>query len=257
MASSMPSVYTWFVVLLVQVTGLGAPTVLAQRRQWPQPAVVDPGRPGQPPSDAIVLFNGKDMTGWVRRDGSPARCTVSEGVMVCRTGAGDIYTQEKFRDAQIHLEFFLPSMPNHTSQLRGNSGVYLHGCYEIQILDSYQNPTYPEGAAAAVYGISPPMVIASRPPEQWQSYDIVFRAPRCDANGTLEQPGYVTLFFNGVLVQDHVEIARQGAGCRVQNLCEPGPLMLQDHSGFKNAPDTTMKFRNLWLRKLEESEVGR
>jgi len=244
-------------VSLMLAASLIVPAAAAQRKQWPQPRVVDPGRPGQPPSDAVVLFNGKDMAGWVRRDGSPARCTVSDGVMVCRTGAGDIYTQEQFRDAQIHLEFFLPSMPNHKSQLRGNSGVYLHGCYEIQILDSYENPTYPEGAAAAVYGISPPMVIASRPPEQWQSYDIIFRAPRCDAAGALQQPGYVTLFFNGVLVQDHVEIARQGAGCRGHNLCDPGPLMLQDHSGFKNAPDTTMKFRNLWLRKLEEPAAGR
>jgi len=238
---------------LVLLLAWSARQVAAQKHPWPQPKVVEPGGPGQAPSDAIVLFNGRDLTGWVRRDGSPARCTASDGVMVCRTGAGHIYSTEKFRDAQIHLEFLLPAMPERQGQLRGNSGVYLHGCYEIQILDSYRNPTYPEGAAAAIYGVSPPLVIASRPPHEWQSYDLVFRAPRCDANGALEKPGYLTLFHNGVLVQDHVEITRRGAGCRDHNLCEPGPLMLQDHSGFKNAPDTTMKFRNLWLRRLEEA----
>ncbi len=229
-----------------------APAAPAQQKQWPQPRVVDPGGPGQPPSDAIVLFNGKDMTGWVRHDGSPARCTASDGVIVCRTGAGDIYTQEKFRDAQIHLEFAIPSMPRQQGQFRGNSGVYLQGCYELQILDSYQNPTYPDGACAAIYGVSPPLVSASRPPLQWQSYDIVFRAPRCDASGTFAQPGSITLLHNGVLVQDHVAIRQRGAGCGHLNICEPGPLMLQDHSGFKDAPDTTMQFRNLWLRKLDE-----
>lgn len=238
---------------LVLLLAWSARQVAAQKHPWPQPKVVEPGGHGQAPSDAIVLFNGRDLTGWVRRDGSPARCTASDGVMVCRTGAGHIYSTEKFRDAQIHLEFLLPAMPERQGQLRGNSGVYLHGCYEIQILDSYRNPTYPEGAAAAIYGVSPPLVIASRPPHEWQSYDLVFRAPRCDANGALEKPGYLTLFHNGVLVQDHVEITRRGAGCRDHNLCEPGPLMLQDHSGFKNAPDTTMKFRNLWLRRLEEA----
>jgi len=241
--------------LSVLAVGLLTASAVAQRKQWPQPPAIDPGGPGRPPSDAVVLFNGKDLTGWTRRDGSPARCTAAGGVMVCRTGAGDIYTTEKFRDAQIHLEFYLPSMLAQKSQLRANSGVYLHGCYEIQILDSYQNPTYPEGAAAAVYGISPPLVIASRPPEQWQSYDIVFRAPRCDAGGNFLRPGYVTVFHNGVLVQDHVEIKRPG-GCRGQDLCAPGPLMLQDHSGFKDAPDTTIQFRNLWLRKLDEAPAG-
>jgi len=237
--------------------GLLATAASAQQKQLRQPRVVEPDAPGQPPSDAIVLFNGQDLTGWVRRDGSPARCTASDGVMACRSGAGDIYTQEKFRDAQIHLEFAIPSMPDRQGQLRGNSGVYLHGCYEIQILDSYQNPTYADGACAAVYGVAPPLVNASRPPQQWQSYDIVFRAPRCDASGAFERPGSITLLHNGVLVQDHVEIARRGAGCRGHNLCEPGPLMLQDHSGFKNAPDTTMKFRNLWLRTLDDNREQR
>jgi hypothetical protein len=142
-------------------------------------------------------------------------------------------------------------MPNQKGQLRGNSGVYLHACYEVQILDSYQNPTYADGSLGAVYGFSAPMVNAARPPELWQSYDILFRAPRCDAGGSVTQPGLVTVLLNGVLIQDRVSIAKKGGGCRLENICQAGPLLLQDHSGFKDAPDTLMKFRNLWIRKLE------
>lgn len=217
----------------------------------PQPRVVTPGQPGQPPSDAIVLFNGKDMTGWVTRDGRPARCQVSGGVMACRSGVGDIFSQETFRDAQIHVEFSVPSMPEQKDQMKGNSGVYVHGCYEIQILDSYENPTYPDGSCAAVYGFAPPLVNASRRPGEWQSYDVVFRAPRCGSDGKPAEPGRLTLFHNGVLAQDNLPIGKRGPGCQIKNLCEPNPLMLQDHSGFPGAPDTTMKFRNIWLRKLD------
>jgi hypothetical protein len=174
--------------------------------------------------------------------------------MHCRTGAGDIFSREKFSSAQIHLEFAVPHMPEQTGQLRGNSGVYIHSCYEIQVLDSYQNPTYPEGSCGAIYGFSAPMVNASRPPEQWQTYDIIFHAPRCDALGSVSQAGSITLLHNGVLVQDRVPIARPGPGCTQSNICEPGPLRLQDHSGFPGAPDTTMKFRNIWIRRLEPSE---
>jgi hypothetical protein len=118
---------------------LGAATLAAQSE--PQPRVVDPGGPGQAPSDAVILFDGKDMSEWTKRDGSPAGCEAVDRTMVCKTGAGDIYSKRKFRAAQIHLEFNLPRMADQTSQARSNSGVYLHGRYEIQILDSYQNPT--------------------------------------------------------------------------------------------------------------------
>jgi len=222
----------------------------APKKDWPQPPVIEPGSPSKPPSDAVLLFNGKDMSGWVTRDGKPARCTVSDGVMNCRTGAGHIFSQERFRDAQIHLEFAVPHMPEQKGQLRGNSGVYIHGCYEVQILDSWQNPTYPDGACGALYGISPPLVVASLPPGEWQTYDIIFRSPRCAADGSLSEPGSVTLLHNGVLIHHDVKLTGPGPGCSHKNLCEPGPIMLQDHSGFPNAPDTTMRFRNIWVRKL-------
>jgi len=229
-----------------------ANVLLSQKAAQPQPQVVDPGAPGRPPSDAVVLFDGKDVSAWVTRDGSPTRCIVEDGAMVCRTGVGDIFSKEKFRSAQIHLEFAIPSMPGKKGQMRGNSGVYIHGRYEIQILDSYQNPTYPMGACGALYGQSPPLVNASRPPQEWQSYDIVFRAPQCDAAGVLKEHGTLTLLHNGVLVQDHVRILDTRKGCAEGRIGEPGPLMFQDHSGFKDAPDTTMKFRNVWFRRLEE-----
>jgi len=219
--------------------------------EGPQPRVVEPGGPGKAPSDAIALFNGKNMQGWVTRDGKPGQCAVSNGVMSCRTGAGDILSEEKFRSAQIHLEFAIPNMPEQKGQLKGNSGVYLHGCYELQVLDSYRNPTYPNGACGALYGISPPLVNASRPPGEWQSYDIIIHAPKCEGAGKVTEQATVTVLHNGVLIQDNVRMQGPGPGCTHKNLCEPGPLLLQDHSGFPNAPDTTMKFRNIWLRKLD------
>jgi hypothetical protein len=230
---------------------LGAATLAAQSE--PQPRVVDPGRPGQAPSDAVILFDGKDMSEWVKRDGSPPACGAVDGAIVCKTGDGDIYSRKRFRAAQIHLEFNLPSMPDQHSQARGNSGVYLHGRYEIQILDSYRNPTYPNGASAALYGQAAPLVNASRPPEQWQTYDIVFHPPRCSAEGRLLARGTVSVFWNGVLVQDHVTINNVGRGCAVDRIGDPGPLMLQDHN-YPGAPFTVMRFRNIWYRPLPETE---
>jgi hypothetical protein len=217
----------------------------AQRPEDPQPRVVTPGAP---PSDAVVLFNGSSLDEWSTRDGSPARCHVADGAIACRTGSGDIFSRKKFRDAQIHLEFNIPSMPDQHGQARGNSGVYLHGRYEIQILDSYNNPTYANGSCGALYGQAAPLVNASKPPGEWQTYDIFFRVPKCSPEGRLLERGNVTVVHNGVLVQDHVTIRNIGAGCPAAG--EPGPLMLQDHD-YKGAPMTEMRFRNIWYRPLD------
>ena len=220
--------------------------------EGPQPRVVDPGSATKAPSDAVVLFDGSSVDGFVRlTDGQPNRCKVEDGTMACRTGVGDIQSKEKFRDAQIHLEFFIPSMPEQHSQLRGNSGVYLQGRYELQILDSYQNPTYAVGVLGALYDQAAPLVNAARPPEQWQSYDIVFHGPRCDAKGNVTQLGTVTALVNGVLVVDHIAINKSGHA----KGCPDGPLVLQDHSGFPGAPDTTMRFRNIWLRHIDDGPI--
>jgi hypothetical protein len=217
-----------------------------QSSNLPEPRVVTPAAAtAAPPSDAVVLFGGKDLSGFVRRDGSPTGCKVVKGEMSCRTGSGDAYSVAKFRSAQIHLEFFIPNMPAQKDQLKGNSGVYIQGMTEIQVLDGYNNPTYADGVVGAIYDQHAPLVNASRKPEEWSSYDIFYTAPRCAPNGAELEPGYLTVMLNGVLVQNHASLRfRKG-------MCDPGPLMLQDHSGFPGAPDTTMKFRNIWYRPLE------
>jgi hypothetical protein len=236
-----------FCAAAVIAQAFAAPAAPAEE---PQPRTVTPAAmPGAPPSDAVVLFDGKDLSQWAKRDGSPIGCSIVEGVIACRTGAGDNFSKPRFRNAQIHLEFMPPLMPDQHSQARGNSGLYLHGRYEIQILDSFQNPTYANGSCAAVYGQAPPLVNASRPPENWQTYDIVFHGARCSPAGVLEQKPRITLFHNGVLVQDNVEIQNVGRGCEA-GVGEPGPIMLQDHD-YRGAPVTLMKFRNIWFRHLE------
>jgi 3-keto-disaccharide hydrolase len=216
-----------------------------------QPPVVDPGTAGQPPSDAIVLFDGKDLSAWMHQDGRPASWPVIDGVITCKTGTGDIYSRRKLASAQIQVEFSIPYMPDAHDQARGNSGVYLQGRYEIQVLDSYQNPTYPDGSCAALYGQYAPLVNASRPPEQWQSYDIIFRAPKCSEDGQVTAPATLTLLHNGILVQDHVTVQGPTPGSDDANVCQPGPLRLQDHS-HPDVTETFMRFRNIWYRPIED-----
>jgi sugar lactone lactonase YvrE len=223
------------------------------RPQWPEPPVITPGSAGGPPSDAIVLFDGKNVDAWERQGGGAHGCKAQGGEMVCATGSGNIQSKHKFHDAQIHLEFNVPLMADQAGQRRGNSGVYLQGRYEIQILDSFQNPTYWDGMLGALYGQAPPLVNAARKPGEWQSYDILFRAHRCGPNGEYVKRGSVTVLLNGAAIHDHVEIV-PAADQLLGRLCnpEPGPLLLQDHSGFPGAPHTVMKFRNIWLRPLAE-----
>ncbi len=229
----------------------------AQKKEdGPQPTAVEAGAPGNPPSDAIRLFDGKGLSNWVMADGQPAEWSLQEGTLLCRTGAGDLYSRLKFRSAQIHVEFNVPFMPEQSGQARGNSGVMLHDrTNEIQILDSYQNPTYADGVCGALYGVAPPLVNAYRRAGEWQTYDIIYHAPRCGAGGQVQTPGSLTVLRNGVLVQDHVPDAPR-TGC-----VEEGSLILQDHNGFggkrapagvpMKAPVTPMRFRNIWLRRLE------
>ena len=226
---------------------------LCSAQDDPQPPVVDPGRNGRPPSDAIVLFDGKDLREWTYQDGRPAEWPVSNGVMTCKSGTGDIFTKRKMGSAQIHVEFATPLMPEAKSQARGNSGVYLQGRYEIQILDSFNNPTYANGSCGALYGQYAPLVNACRPPEHWQTYDIVFHAPSCGADGKINKPGTVTLFHNNILVQDHVTIQGVTGGAQNENVCEPGPLRLQDHY-HPDVKETFMRFRNIWYRPLSNPE---
>lgn len=221
----------------------------------PRPAIVLPGtagtpeRAGAPPSDALVLFDGRSLDAW-RRAGEPAEPAgweVREGSLVVN-GTGSIETRMSFGDFQLHLEWRTPAEPQGTSQARGNSGVFLMGRYEVQILDSYSNDTYPDGQAAALYGQLPPLVNASRPAGEWQSYDIVFSVPRFE-EGELVEPARVTVFHNGVLV--HYDRPFLGATThRALPRYEPHPaegrILLQDHG-------SAVEFRNIWIRPFEGS----
>jgi hypothetical protein len=215
-----------------------------------QPILVVPGAlPGQPPSDAVVLFDGKDVSQWVYKDGRPAAWPIVDGILTCKSGTGNIYTRKKFGSAQIHVEFATPYMPNAHGQARGNSGVYLQGRYEIQILDSYNNPTYSNGAAGSLYGQHAPLVNVTRPPKEWQIYDIIFHAPLCGTDRKISTPGTVTVLQNGVLVQDNVTIQGRTTSSDDTDPCEDGPLMLQDHF-HPDVKETFMQFRNIWIRSL-------
>lgn len=222
--------------------------LVAAETLGPPIKVVDPGGLRRAPSDAVVLFDGKGLDAWTHRDGSPVKWTVVNGELICKTGSGDIFSKAKFKDAQIHVEFSTPSMPNAHGQARANSGVYLQSRYEIQVLDSFNNPTYEAGSAGSVYGQHDPLVNVTRPPGEWQSYDIIFRSPKCEGN-TVKQAGNVTILQNGVLIQDHASISGPTGGGDTDNVCEAGPLRLQDH-GYPGIKATLLKFRNVWFRPL-------
>jgi len=218
----------------------------------PLPPVVTPGTsstqdtPGKAPSDAMVLFDGKDLSLWLDKEGGPAKWKVENGYMEVVPKSGYIHTKQAFGDCQLHVEFAEPVPAKGESQDRGNSGVFLMGDYEIQVLDSYENKTYADGQAAAVYGQYPPLVNSSRPPGQWQSYDIVFHGPRFDKAGKLLRPARFTVFHNGVLVQDNViptGPTEHGERPPYKPGPEKAPLALQDHGDL-------VRYRNIWIREL-------
>jgi len=209
-----------------------------------KPAIINPGCEKTPPSDAIVLFGkAKDISNWVGRKG-PAKWKTGCRKMTVN-GTGDILTKEKFGDCQIHVEFRTPSKVVGKDQGRGNSGVYIQTMYEVQVLDSYDNLTYYNGQAGAVYKQSAPLVNASRKPGKWQAYDIVFHAPQFAGDGSVTKPATVTVFHNGVLVQDHFELKGPTTYAGYPKYEKHGdmPLLLQDHGN-------PVSYRNVWIRKL-------
>jgi len=209
----------------------------------PHPPVVTPAaQPDGAPSDAILLFDGKDLSQW-----NPSRrpWKLENGYFEVVPGAGDLSTKQKFGDVQLHIEWAAPGEVRGTSQNRGNSGIFLQGRYEVQVLDSYQNPTYADGQAGALYGQWPPLVNPTRKPGEWQTYDIVFEAPKFES-GKLVKPAYATVFLNGVLLHNHKELMgptlhRQLAHYAPQP--EEDSLVLQDHQ-------QPVRYRNIWVRRL-------
>jgi len=231
-------------LLLGGVLLLNLPGSAADQPQPPTlPRVISPGQNTRPPADAIVLFDGTDLAAWRHLDGRPAEWDLADGAMTVRPGAGGIVTTAEFADVQLHIEFCTPESDHDTGQGRGNSGVYLQGRYEVQVLDSYRNDTYPDGQCAAVYGQYPPLVNASRPPGQWQTYDIIFHPPAFDETGRRTRLGTITVFHNGVLVQDHVTIRGSTTASPIKEQPGDGPLYLQDHGDL-------VRYRNIWLRPI-------
>lgn len=219
----------------------GQPYKVHGDRPWPK--VVTPGVAGAPPSDAIVLFDGRNLDAW-KGGGGPAAWELEDGAMIVN-GTGSIETRASFGDLQLHLEFATPSPPTGTSQGRGNSGVFLMGRYEVQILDCFESRTYPDGQTAAMYGQYPPAVNACRPAGEWQTYDLVFEAPRFEGE-RLTRPARLTLFHNGVLVHHGHEFLGATAHRAVAEYRahgEQGPIQLQDHGD-------RVRFRNIWARAL-------
>jgi hypothetical protein len=215
----------------------------------PRPAVVTPGNSvAAPPSDAIVLFDGTDLAHWQASDGSAAQWVLDDGTMHPTSSSGPLQTKQRFGDVQLHVEWSTPKPTHGKSQGRGNSGVYLMTKYEVQILDSFANETYADGQAAAIYGQNPPMVNVSRAPGQWQSYDIIFRRPRFSDDGSLVKPAILTVYHNGVLVQDHFKLWGPTNWLKFDKY-EPHadalPISLQDHGN-------PVRFRNIWIRNLPD-----
>ncbi len=218
----------------------------------PHPAIVDPGTgvppatPARPPADAIVLFDGKDLSAWQAASGGPAAWKVENGYLEVVKGTGSIQTKQAFGDVQLHIEFMEPVPAVGTGQERGNSGVFLMSTYEVQVLDSFRNETYADGQAGALYGQYPPLVNACREPGEWQAYDIVFEAPRFDTQGQVTKRARATVLQNGVVVQHATEFTGPTAWKQRQPYAaHPAklPLALQDHG-------QPVRFRNVWVREL-------
>ncbi|MEM6468656.1 MAG: DUF1080 domain-containing protein [Planctomycetota bacterium] len=212
---------------------------------WEAPPVVDPGESNaSPPSDAIVLFGGKDASGWNNGE----NWTVKEGVLYA--GKGPITSKERFGDCQVHLEWSAPDNVKGNGQGRGNSGLFLMGIYEIQILDSYENETYHDGQAGAIYKQTPPMANAMRSPDNWNTYDVIWTAPRFEEDGTLKSPAYITAIHNGVVILNHFELKGDtpyNRPPRYKQHAPVGPLTLQDHGN-------PVAFRNIWVREISPAK---
>jgi hypothetical protein len=216
----------------------------------PRPPVVTPGEtPSDPPSHAIVLFDGTDLSEWVNEDGEPTEWVLKNGFVQCNQ-TGSLVTKREFGCCHLHIEWATPEKVEGRGQGRGNSGIYFMSNYEVQVLDSYNNDTYPDGQAAAIYGRSIPLVNASRPPGQWQTYDIIFHRPIFENDKVIRRASF-TVFHNGVLVQDHFKLPGGTHWINEHTVSdyEPHPdklpLVLQDH-------DNPIRFRNIWIVELDD-----
>lgn len=223
----------------------------AMSEYWtPQPKIVTPGdiKTNTAPSDAIVLFDGKDLSAWESIKGGPADWSVHNGVFTVNKAAGDIQTKQKFNDYQLHIEWCVPENISGSSQGRGNSGIFMQGKYEIQVLDCFNNETYVNGQTGSVYKQTPPLANAMRKPGEWNVYDIIYTAPVFKEDGTYRTPPRVTIIQNGVVLQNNTTIlgTTEYIGFPKVEKHDAGPIILQSHGD----PSEPISFRNIWLREL-------
>ena len=211
----------------------------------PEPTIITPGEGTKPPSDAIVLL-GNDTKAWEHADGSPVKWIMEDGILTVKPKSGGIQSKQSFGSIQLHIEWRTPPLDKSLkSQGRGNSGIFFQSKYELQVLDSYENRTYSNGQAGSIYKQHAPLVNASRPPHEWQSYDVVFTAPQFSEEGNLLRPAFITVFHNGVLIQNNVQLKGPTEYIGYPQYKKHGklPLTLQDHNN-------TTSFRNIWVREL-------
>lgn len=250
--------FSFIVCISVSICSIGTAQLTtgwkAHDLNRPQPTVVTPANQiGGAPSDAVVLFDGTDMSQWKSKKGEAAKWRIVDGAMESVPKSGFVFSQEEFGDCQVHLEFASPKNVKGSGQGRGNSGVFLMGQFEVQVLDSFENPTYADGGAGSVYGQYPPQVNASRGPGEWQTYDIVFRRPRFGEDGKVTKKARITVLHNGVLIQDAVLAYGPTSWIQHKSYSDikdktQGPLSLQDHGN-------PVRYRNIWVRRLAEEKA--
>lgn len=244
---TMKNLSLYFLILFILPANLLSQDDPKLTEIWdPVPEIVTPGKTNEAPSDAIFLFNGSNLDEWTNEKGEPAGWDVRSGILTIKPGSGSIKTKRTFADCQLHVEWCSPSKIEGEGQGRGNSGIYLQSRYEVQVLDSYNNPTYSNGQAGSVYKQHIPLVNASRRPGEWQTYDIIYTAPRFNIDSTIKTPAFVTVLHNGVVVQNHAEI--KGATTytgqpRYTKHAFKLPLMLQEHGN-------PVSYRNIWIREI-------
>lgn len=242
------SIVTCFLLVAFNATGQERKGDPALTENWtPEPKVIAPGKTASDaPADAIILFNGRDAGAWVDNKNQPVKWKVADGALTVTPGSGMITTKESFGDCQLHIEWRTPAEVKGNGQGRGNSGIFLMGQYELQVLDSYNNRTYSNGQAASIYKQTMPLVNATRGPGEWQTYDIVFIAPRFKADSSLQSPARITVIHNGVLVQNNTVLwggtQYIGLPAYIKHR-DQEPLSLQDHGDL-------VSFRNIWIRRL-------
>ena len=252
-----PTTLTLFaVILVIAMVSVNGGAGIMQNMQEPgpfpppkkEPSVITPGKTNSdPPSDALVLFDGKDLSRWRSvKGGGEVKWQIKDGFAQVVPGTGDIATKEEFGDCQLHIEWATPSEVKGEGQGRGNSGIFLMERYEVQVLDSFNNPTYYHGQAGAIYKQHAPLVNASRKPGEWQTYDIIFKVPKFDEQGKVTERARITVLHNGVLIQNNVEIYGNTYHDRPALYVAHGPtgsLKLQDHGDL-------VRYRNIWIRKV-------